>query len=289
MGESSQRAWPAIEGVVSDLDGVVYRGKVPIRDAIEALRDWRGRGVPICFVTNNSTHTADDVVMKLTAFGLPIRPKDVVTSAVTTARLVLDRFGEGAGVYVIGAPSLKAAILAAGLEITDTAPKAVVMGLDREITHEKLTRALRAILDGAILVGTNPDLLLPTASGFELGAGAMLTAVAAAARVRPIVVGKPETHMIELALEQLGTRREATVMVGDQLSTDVQAGKRAGLCTVLVTTGVPPVADSTLLPPDFVVDSLREIPVTGRLKRGRAHGRGEARSGPEGLWRPRSA
>jgi 4-nitrophenyl phosphatase len=266
MGESSQRAWPAIEGVVSDLDGVVYRGKVPIRDAIEALRDWRGRGVPICFVTNNSTHTADDVVTKLTAFGLPIRPKDVVTSAVTTARLVLDRFGEGAGVYVIGAPSLKAAILAAGLEITDTAPKAVVMGLDREITHEKLTRALRAILDGAILVGTNPDLLLPTASGFELGAGAMLTAVAAAARVRPIVVGKPETHMIELALERLGTRREATVMVGDQLSTDVQAGKRAGLCTVLVTTGVPPVADSTLLPPDFVVDSLREIPVTGRLK-----------------------
>jgi 4-nitrophenyl phosphatase len=265
MGERSQGGWPEIEGVVCDLDGVVYRGESPIDDAVTALRAWRARDVPICFVTNNSTHTTDDVVRKLTAFGLPIGSEDVVTSAVTTARLVLGRFGEGAGVYVIGAPSLREAVLAAGLKLTDTAPKAVIMGLARDITHEKLTSAVRAILDGAVLIGTNPDLLLPTPLGFELGAGAMLTAVAAAARIRPIVVGKPETHMVELALQRLGTRREATLMVGDQLPTDVQAGKRAGLCAVLVRTGVLPISDSRLLPPNFVVDSLLEIPVARRL------------------------
>jgi 4-nitrophenyl phosphatase len=266
MDERSQRGWPEIEGVVCDLDGVVYRGEAPISDAIEALSEWRAKGVRVCFVTNNSTHAAGDVVKRLAAFGLPIQHEDVVTSSVATARLLLDRFGVGAGVYVIGAPSLRAAVLAEGLTVTDTAPKAVVMGLDRDISHEKLTRAVRAIFDGAILVGTNPDLLLPTPSGFELGAGAILTAVAAAARVRhPIVVGKPEIHMIELALQRLDTRREATLMVGDQLPTDVQAGRRAGLCTVMVTTGVPPIADPKLLPPNFVVESLLDIPITGRL------------------------
>jgi 4-nitrophenyl phosphatase len=279
MDERSQSGWPEIEGVVCDLDGVVYRGEAPIGDAIKALREWRARDVPICFVTNNSTHTVGEVVRRLTAFGLPIRSEDVVTSALTTAHLVLDRFGKGAGVYVIGAPSLTATVMAAGLNVTEIAPRAVVMGLDRDITHEKLTRALRAILDGAILVGTNPDLLLPTPLGFEPGAGAMLTAVAAAARIRPIVVGKPETHMVELALQRLGTRREATVIVGDQLPTDIQAGKRAGLYAVLVTTGVPPVADSTLLAPDFVVESLLEIPVTRRVN-GKARGGGE---GPPSL------
>jgi 4-nitrophenyl phosphatase len=265
MGECSQSDWPEIEGVVCDLDGVVYRGESPIDDAIEALRDWRAMGVRVCFVTNNSTHTAGDVAKRLAAFGLPIRHEDVVTSAVATALLVRDRFGAGARVYVIGAPSLRAAVLAAGLKATDTAPQAVVMGLDRDITHEKLTRAVCAILDGATLIGTNPDLLLPTPSGFELGAGAMLAAVAAAAGVQPVFVGKPETHMVELALQLLGTRREATLMVGDQLPTDVQAAKRAGLCAVLVRTGVLPISDSTLLPPNFVVDSLLEIPVTRRL------------------------
>jgi 4-nitrophenyl phosphatase len=278
QSESSQIDWPEIEGVVCDLDGVVYRGEAPISDAIKALGSWRARAIPICFVTNNSTHSADDIVRKLSAFGLRIGPEDVVTSAVATARLLLDRFGAGAGVYVIGAPSLRAAVLAEGLKITETAPKAVVMGLDRDISHEKLTWAVQAVLDGAILVGTNPDLLLPTPSGFELGAGAILTAVAAAARVHPIVVGKPEIHMIELALQRLDTRREATLMVGDQLSTDVQAGRRAGLCTVLVTTGVPPFADSGLLPPDFVVESLLNIPVQGGSV-GRARSVGEARSG----------
>lgn len=265
MDESSRSDWPEIEGVICDLDGVVYRGGSPIADAVEALNEWRAQGVRICFVTNNSTHSSGDVARKVREFGLPIRAEDVVTSAVTTARLVLDRFGEGAGVDVIGAPSLKAAIVAVGLKVTDTEPQAVVIGLDRDITYDKLTRAVHAILSGAVLFGTNPDLLLPTPSGFELGAGAMLTAVAAAARVRPILVGKPETHMVELALQRLGTRREATLMVGDQLPTDVQAGRRAGLCSVLVTTGVPPVFDSSLLPPNFVVKSLLEIPVTRRL------------------------
>ncbi|MEX3672337.1 HAD-IA family hydrolase [Paraburkholderia phenoliruptrix] len=84
-------------------------------------------------------------------------------------------------------------------------------------------------------------------------------------------VGKPETHMIEAALARLGTAREETIMVGDQIPTDIQAGKRAGLCSVLVTTGVPAVEDSALLPPDFVVQSLRDIPVFNENALGASH------------------
>jgi 4-nitrophenyl phosphatase len=146
------------------------------------------------------------------------------------------------------------------------------MGLDRAISHEKMRLAVQAILDGATLIGTNPDLLLPTAHGYEPGAGAQLTAVAAAARVKPIIVGKPETHMIEAALERLGTARSETIMIGDQIPTDIQAGKRAGLCSVLVTTGVPAAADPALLAPDFVVRSLLDIPVFNENALGARHG-----------------
>lgn len=270
--ENETRAWPLVKGIVSDLDGVVYRGKKAIQQSIDAFRTWRKLGVPFCFVTNNSTHTEADVVAKLRSIGLPIVPYEVVTSAAATGQMLSTMFPKGASVYVIGADSLKSAVVDAGMDITDCSPAAVVMGLDRAISHEKMRLAVQAILDGAILIGTNPDLLLPTDQGFEPGAGAQLTAVATASRVKPIIVGKPEAHMIETALARLGTKRSETIMIGDQIPTDIQAGKRAGLCSVLVTTGVPPVEDPSLLQPDFVVSSLLDIPVAHDNRLGASHG-----------------
>ncbi|RWG06124.1 HAD-IIA family hydrolase [Mesorhizobium sp.] len=251
--------WPPVDGIISDLDGVIYRGKVPIVDAVETFNRWQGRGLPFCFVTNNSTHTPDDVISKLGGFGLSIGPRSVVTSAVTTAELIRNNHPQLNRVYVIGAPSLVGAIAAVGLEVTDRNPQVVVMGLDRLITHEKMRIAVNAILDGAVFIGTNPDLLLPTESGFEPGAGAALAAVAAATSTKPLIVGKPEVHMIETALALLGTSRQSTLMIGDQIATDIQAGKRAGLPSVLVTTGVPSRHDPTLIAPDFTVSSLTQM------------------------------
>ncbi|MDA9446213.1 MULTISPECIES: HAD-IIA family hydrolase [Bradyrhizobium] len=254
--------WPPIEGIISDLDGVVYRGSTAIVDAIEAFTRWQEAGVPFCFVTNNSTHTPEDVVRKLRGFGLPIAASEVVTSAITAAELIRTNYPQLTRIYVIGAPSLVTAMRDVGLEVTDRTPEAVVMGLDRDITHEKMRIAVEAILNGAVFIGTNPDLLLPTASGFEPGAGATIAAVAAATQVQPSIVGKPQVPMIETALSRLGTNRGSTIMIGDQVSTDIQAGKRAGLATVLVRTGVPMPQDPSLMAPDFIVSSLREIEVS---------------------------
>lgn len=261
----SHANWPPIEGIISDLDGVVYRGNAAIVDAVQAFERWQAAGLPFCFVTNNSTHTPEDVVRKLKSFGLVIAPKDVVTSAITAAELIRAKHPELTRVFVIGAPSLVKAMVDVGLDVTHRKPEAVVMGLDRQITHEKLRIAVEAILNGAAFIGTNPDLLLPTAGGFEPGAGATITAVAAATQVKPLIVGKPEPHMIETALARLETARDSTLLIGDQIQTDIQAGKRASLLTVLVTTGVPPREDPSLVPPDFIVSSLTEIQSTPAL------------------------
>ncbi|MDA9406392.1 MULTISPECIES: HAD-IIA family hydrolase [unclassified Bradyrhizobium] len=254
--------WPSIEGIISDLDGVVYRGSTAIADAIKAFTRWQKAGVPFCFVTNNSTHTPEDVIRKLSGFGLAIAPSQVVTSAITAAELIRTNYPQMTRAYVIGASSLVTAMLNAGLEVTDRSPEVVVMGLDRDITHEKMRIAVEAILNGAVFIGTNPDLLLPTTSGFEPGAGAIIAAVAAATQVQPSIVGKPQVPMIETALSRLGTNRASTVMIGDQVPTDIQAGKRAGLATVLVTTGVPMRQDSSLMAPDFIVSSLHDVEVS---------------------------
>ena len=110
--------WSPIEGVISDLDGVIYRGKAPILDAVETFNRWQACGLPFCFVTNNSTHTPEDVVRKLAGFGLAVDARNVVTSAITAAELIRANYPEVTRVYMIGAPSLVAAIAAVGLEVT---------------------------------------------------------------------------------------------------------------------------------------------------------------------------
>lgn len=255
------RQWPVIKGIISDLDGVVYRGSEPVLDAIRAFKHWQRMGIPYCFVTNNSTRSTKDVVAKLNGFGVEVTTSNIVTSAIAAALLVSSRWPSSTHAYVIGAPELHEVIRAVGFVLTETAPEVVIIGLDREITHHKLHAAVEAIRNGAVLIGTNPDLLLPTETGFEPGAGAILTAVAAASRTTPIIAGKPEVHMIEMALRRLGTAREATLMIGDQVTTDIQAGKRAGVCSVLVTTGAPAASGPDDFPPDFTVKSLTDIPI----------------------------
>src|SRR5207237_7482483 len=134
-------------------------------------------------------------------------------------------------VLVIGAPELGEAIARAGHVIVE--PKdyrhatVVAVGNDFDLTYERLTAAARAAAAGAPLVTPNVDPRLPLEGGeFLPGCGVLAEAVAVAAGVRPIVVGKPEAPLFHIALERLGLAPAEAAMVGDSLPSDI-AGARA--------------------------------------------------------------
>ncbi|MBE7199859.1 MAG: HAD-IIA family hydrolase [Parafilimonas terrae] len=247
---------PVIRGVVADVDGVVYRGESPIPDAVEAFRRWNEAVVPYCFVTNNSTQTAAFFAAKLTRLGVSASPEQVITSSAATAAFLKAQRPDARTAFVLGSAALRSALTEAGLAITEQRPDVVVVGLDRELTYATLKTATRAVLAGATLIGTNPDPRLPVDDGFDPGAGSVLAAVTTATGTEPLIIGKPQPGMIELALGRLGTPRDSTVMIGDQVATDIVAGQRAGLKSILVTTGVP---RDHAAAPDLVVDSLLDL------------------------------
>ena len=67
--------------------------------------------------------------------------------------------------------------------------------------------------------------------------------------------------MIDEALQSLGTTNEETVMLGDRLDTDILAGERAGLLTMLVMTGVTDLAEleSMDITPDIIINDLSPL------------------------------
>ena len=262
--DHKNRPWPDIHALVLDMDGTVYRGEAPIAGAFEALARWRQNSIPVMFVTNNSTHSREEFAAKLTRMGHQTEAEQIVNTAYATGRLLASRYPEGAAVYVVGAPALSRAVTDAGFVVSEQEADVVVVGLDRAMTYDKLRTAVRLILDGAEFIATNPDPLIPHGPHLDPGAGTLVAAVhAATAHVAtPVVVGKPQPMLVSLALEGLGTSPQNSVMVGDQLGTDVCAGQRAGLFSVLVTTGVPPTGAATSVVADRVIADLSEIPVT---------------------------
>jgi 4-nitrophenyl phosphatase len=230
------RAW------IFDMDGVLYRGDTPLEGVNELLTLLERRDVPYMLATNNSMSTPEQYVVKLAKMGVNVRAEAILTSAMATRDYLLGTVGEAARLFVIGMPALTAQLLdGTGFAIVDPLVEradALVMGLDREITYEKLLRGHRAVQDGARFIATNADVTLPTEMGLVPGCGALVAAVTASTGVTPVIIGKPEVHLLDAAMHRMQVGPEATVMVGDRLDTDIAAGNAAGMLTLLVLTGV---------------------------------------------------
>jgi 4-nitrophenyl phosphatase len=101
--------------------------------------------------------------------------------------------------------------------------------------------------------------LTPVSDGYDPCVGVLTAAVTAAVpRARPIVVGKPRPLLIERALGYLGTAKHETIMVGDQVATDIAAGGAAGLRSILLASDVPFNAVTGLVP-DRIISSLLDL------------------------------
>lgn len=255
-----------IRAVISDLDGVVYRGDIPMPGAVQAIAGWKRYGVPYLFVTNNASKSAAQFAAKLNRMGVEIGPEGVLTAGDAAAAHVRGQFGRGARTFVIGEKVLIEAAEREGLTVAGAADVDVVLlGFDYALNFDKLRVAVQALLGGAKLVVTNPDVLTLTSDGYEPCVGATLALLKASVpEVEPVVAGKPSPVMIREALVRLGSTHQETIMVGDQIVTDILAGQSAGLRSFLLTTGVParPVEG---VRPDALIETLLDIDVTAGL------------------------
>lgn len=248
----------AVRGVLFDFDGVVCLGSTPLPGAQGAF-DWLDQvRRPYCLVTNNSTRTPLQYQAGLSAMGIRVPLRTVYTSALATAEFLKRQYPGGAPIYSIGEAGLQEALAEAGFWIDEKKPALVCVGLDQQLTYDKLKTAALAIRRGARFVAANPDRTLPTEIGLVPGCGAILAALEVATDVAPTVIGKPAATMLDLAIERLGVAKSEVVIIGDRLDTDIEAGAAAGITTVLVLTGVHRVQDIARFPvvPDFVVDDL---------------------------------
>jgi len=226
-----------------DLDGVVYRGDRVLPGAPSFVSRIRGMGKPLVFVTNSTLRPKGYYAAKLESMGISVLPQEILTAAHATGRYLKGCFnGASPTIFLLGERGLEE-------ELADLKPRylfsqdeevaqAVVVGLDREINYEKLCKAVKDVMEGALFIGVNGDPLWPVEEGFIPGVGVFLSAIREATGVEPFIVGKPNTYMLELAIKIYGCASSQVLMIGDKLDSDVMMGRKVGAKTALVLSGV---------------------------------------------------
>ncbi|MCK1160020.1 TIGR01457 family HAD-type hydrolase [Streptococcus uberis] len=250
----------AYKGYLIDLDGTIYKGRERIPAGERFIQRLQEQEIPYLLVTNNTTRTPQMVQDMLTQqFNIQTPLETIYTATMATVDYMKD-MNRGQTAYVIGETGLKSAISEAGYIEDKENPAYVVVGLDSQVTYDMLATATLAIAKGALFIGTNPDLNIPTERGLMPGAGSLVALLEAATRVKPVFIGKPNAIIMNKALDILQVKRSEAIMVGDNYLTDIMAGIQNDIASLLVTTGFTKAEEVPNLPiqPDYVVASLDE-------------------------------
>lgn len=249
------------KGYLIDLDGTVYRGNKVIEEAPLFIKELIDHDVSYLFLTNNSSRTQEQVSEKLTNLGIKAKPEDVFTTSMATAKYVKQNYPD-ATCFCIGEEGLFDAMEREGIQVTNDETKCdvVIIGIDRDITYEKLAKACLAVRNGAAFISTNSDIAIPTERGFLPGNGALTSVISISTGISPTFIGKPEAIIVKEALEVLGTDQHDTILVGDNYNTDIRAGINSGIDTLMVFTGVTRFEEYDSLPikPTYFIQNLSE-------------------------------
>ena len=251
----------AVKLVLFDLDGTLYIGDRLFPGAKRALRKLHGAGIDYAFMTNNSSISPSDYLLKLKNFGVNTDIKNIITSSEATC-LMLDNMQLGSDIFIFGTKSFREYLRSHGYQHTETNPGAVLVGFDLELTYEKLIKATRFVANGVPLVSSHPDAVCPSPDGPIPDAGMLLAAIKAGTGVKPkAIAGKPYRWIVKVAQQHFDVKLSEIVIVGDRLETDIRMGQKYRMKTVLVLSGVTKASEvkKSRFKPDIVIPSVAQI------------------------------
>ena len=253
--------------VALDMDGTIYSGGTLFDSTRPFLALLAELGIGHTFLTNNSSKSAKDYLAHLDKIGIAASADQLYTSTQATIEYLREQMPAVHRLFVLGTPSMRKEMEAAGFVLTaDSAkdvPDAVVVGFDTKLAYARLCRTAYWISQGKPFIATHPDQICPTDQPTVLvDCGAVCAALEKAVGREPdVVLGKPDPCMLRGILHRHALAPEQLAMVGDRLYTDMAMAGKAGALGVLVLTGeaTAEAAARCAPPPDLVVSGLAEF------------------------------
>lgn len=245
-----------------DMDGTIYIDDNLFDGVIEFLEHVKSVGGRYMFLTNNSSKSVDKYIEKLKNLGVDATADDFLSSVDATIFYIKSKNYKKT--YAFGTESFKSQLSGAGLNITDKLEDDIdclCMGFDTELTFQKLEDACILLRNDIDYVATNPDIVCPTWYGSVPDCGSVSEMIYNATGKRPFFIGKPNSLMVDLAVEKTGFAREQTALIGDRLYTDIACAKNADISGIFVLSGEGTADDIERygVEPDYIYKDIKAL------------------------------
>jgi len=240
-----------------DLDGTLYLGNQLFEGVLELIEILRKHEKQIFFLSNNSSKSTADYLLKLKGFNLPVNREEIILSQHPT----IDYLHKNGfkRIFLLGTTSLQQEFIEEGFILTVNEPEIIVLAFDQELTYERLEKASIFLQNGIPYIATHLDDRCPVEKGYIPDAGGIAALLYKTVDRMPRVFGKPNKEMLLFKLEQLDLPRDSAVMIGDRLYTDIKMGNSAGITTCCVLSGetnFDMIRQSSEFRPDFIIKGV---------------------------------
>lgn len=257
INETFQR----FDGFIIDIEGVLIRGRAVIDPAPAVIDTLNDLNKKVVYLSNISDLTRAEVSGKLNKLGIHTRPDQILTSAYATVLFLRDRHPGKKNVFLIGTGSFRDELINGGFNVVESYRGAdtVVIGLDPEISYNKIGDAVKALKNGCLFVASNLAKVKLTSDGYVTGPGFVVKGLEYVTGREALLVGKPGDFMFRLALDKLGLSPHNVLTVGDKLEQDIYGGNKIGTRTCLVLSGASTareIPDDGDRKPDYVLEDV---------------------------------
>ena len=247
------------DGVLFDLDGVIFQGNSLISGSKEILSALTGARIPYRFITNTTRMTKNNLVKMLGDMGLAVDPNDVFSAPCAAAEYCELKGYNKISLFV---PDQKMQDDFSAFQLVENDPDAVVVGdMGALFTFELLNKIFRIIIDGAELVAMHKNRYWTHADGLALDLGAFISALEYASNKSAAVMGKPNANLFKLAVRSWNVSKSSIYVVGDDLDGDILGAQNAGMKSILVKTGKfrEENLENSKIVPDHIINSISDL------------------------------
>lgn len=252
------------DGIIFDLDGVIFRGSILLPNARELIEHLQSTQKKFVFLTNHSGKRSEDIVRELEKFGISdIKEEQAISTSVAIETYLKNKPEfKDKSIYVFGPPALIKSIEQAGFQSEKSEQADVLIcGFNRDLNYEDCTTASLALRNGAFFIAANLDRNIPTERGLLPGTGSLIKLLEHASERTPdLVMGKPSPDIYKIAFERLGVQDKSKIlMIGDRLDSDIQGAINSGINSCLVYTGVTQKGEKREIQATYEISDLTEI------------------------------
>lgn len=242
IGMVYERDLKDIDNFVFDLDGTVWewnRLKNGVKKTIEKLEQ---KDKNIKYFTNNGILRRPQYADKLRDLGLNASEDDVLCASYIAGKAFDEE--DIRDVFVVGEEGLRDELKENGINHSEDAND-VLVSVDRNFSYWKMAKAANILADGGTLWSTSVDAYWWAGDRQLPGTNALATAIkrSAGTNEEATIVGKPSDYAMDVLREEWSMMPDNTVMVGDNIHSDIVFGNKLGYMTGLVLGGSSTPAD----------------------------------------------